>query len=497
MTQEEIRKYQELSIEVMRGSIQERRADAKPSPYVGAVLVRGDGSVVTAYRGELREGDHAEFTLIERKCRSEKLDGYTLFATLEPCAPGARHFPKLGCAERIVNARIGKVYIGIEDPDPTVCRKGIAHLLNHGIEVEMYPQDLQKEIEECNKEFLAAAYERARKAEEDDKQEEIVLSQTEKAVPFISLDELDYNLLRKFMERAHMADLETLEGAQDLLMLGIVDKLEEDGKSKYVPTGQGLLLFGKRPEMLFHQAVIRATYKTQGRGEDIFNIEGPLVEQPQKAYDWYKDRIARQIDRSAPGRKTIYDYPLEVINELVKNAILHRDYDIDGAPIYLEINDDAIIIKSPGLPVSPIKLEQIVNFSASSLSRNPKIMYVFDRLDLAEQRGLGFSTVKELPEKHSIPLPIVTYEDPYIVFTLPRNAIAATRLDERLAGLDEHDVAAIDYIKLMGGKVTKAQFAKKFNLIDRTAERHLKHLVEMGVLETEGVSRATIYKLKD
>lgn len=497
MTQEEIRKYQELSIKVMRDSIQERRADAKPSPFVGAVLVRDNGSFETAYRGELREGDHAEFTLIERKCRSEKLDGYTLFATLEPCAPGARHFPKLGCAERIVNARIGKVYIGIEDPDPTVCRKGIAHLLNHGIEVEMYPQDLQKEIEECNKEFLAAAYERARIAEEEDKQEEIVLSQTEKAVPFISLDELDHNLLRKFMERANMADSETLEGANDLLMLGIVDKLEEDGKSKYVPTGQGLLLFGRRPEMVFHQAVIRATYKTHGRGEDIVNIEGPLVEQPQKAYDWYKDRIARQIDRSAPGRKTIYDYPLEVINELVKNAILHRDYDIDGAPIYLEINDDAIIIKSPGLPVSPIKLEQIVNFSASSLSRNPKIMYVFDKLDLAEQRGLGFSTVKELPEKHSIPLPIVTYEDPYIIFTLPRNAIAATRLDERLAGLGEHDVAAIDYIKLSGGKVTKAQFAKKFNLIDRTAERHLKHLVEMGVLETEGVSRSTIYKLKE
>ena len=81
MTQQEIRKYQKLSIKVMRDSIQERRADAKPSPYVGAVLVRDDGSVVTAYRGELREGDHAEFTLIERKCRSERLDGYTLFAT--------------------------------------------------------------------------------------------------------------------------------------------------------------------------------------------------------------------------------------------------------------------------------------------------------------------------------------------------------------------------------------------------------------------------------
>jgi len=497
MTQEDIRKYQELSIEVMRGSIQERRADAKPSPFVGAVLVRDDGSVETAYRGELREGDHAEFTLLERKCRSEKLDGYTLFATLEPCAPGARHFPKLGCAERIVNARIGKVFIGIEDPDPTVCRKGIAHLLKHGIEVEMYPQDLQKEIEECNKEFLAAAYERARNAEENENLENVPLSSTEKPLPFVALDEMNPDILRKFMEKANMANLESLEGAKDLLMLGIVDKVDDGDRSKYVPTGQGLLLFGMRPTIIYHQAVIRATYKTQNRGEDIITIDGPLVEQPQKAYNWYKDRIARQIDRSEPGRRTVYDYPLEVINELVKNAILHRDYDLEGAPIYLEINDDAIIIKSPGLPVKPIKLEQIVNFSAPSLSRNPKIMYVFDKLDLAEQRGLGFSTVRELPEKHNVPLPIVTYEDPYIIFTLPRNADAATRVDDRFANLSGNDVLALDFIRLSGGKVTKAQFAKKFNLIDRTAERRLKHLVDAGIVETEGVSRATVYKLKE
>ena len=62
----------------------------------------------------------------------------------EPCAPGARKHPKLGCAERIVNARIKKVWIGIEDPDPTVDRKGIKYLLDNGVEVEMFDADLRK-----------------------------------------------------------------------------------------------------------------------------------------------------------------------------------------------------------------------------------------------------------------------------------------------------------------------------------------------------------------
>jgi len=103
----------ELAIEAMRQSFNELRADGKASPLVGAVLRKADGTVETACRGELRYGDHAEFTLLERKNRHCKLDGAVLFATLEPCAPGARNHPKLSCAELIVLARIKEVWVGI------------------------------------------------------------------------------------------------------------------------------------------------------------------------------------------------------------------------------------------------------------------------------------------------------------------------------------------------------------------------------------------------
>ena len=151
------RKLMEQAIEVMRQSVNEPRSDGKASPKVGAVLLKTDGTMETACRGELRHGDHAEFTLLERKNRSNKLDGGVLFVTLEPCAPNSRRHPKLPCAERIVLARIREVWVGVEDPDPTVDRKGIKYLQDAGIKVEMFDRDLQEIIREENQAFFDQA----------------------------------------------------------------------------------------------------------------------------------------------------------------------------------------------------------------------------------------------------------------------------------------------------------------------------------------------------
>jgi len=124
--------YMEPAVETMQKSMNESRID-KSSPLVSAVLVFPDGRVETACRGELSDGDHAEYTLLERKLSTENLSGATLFAILEPCAPGARSETKTSCAERIVNRRISKVWIGIEYPDPQVDGKRFRYRMDNRI----------------------------------------------------------------------------------------------------------------------------------------------------------------------------------------------------------------------------------------------------------------------------------------------------------------------------------------------------------------------------
>jgi ATP-dependent DNA helicase RecG len=484
------RQYMEMAIVVMNKSIQEPRDD-KVSPKVGAILIKTDGEVETAYRGELRQGDHAEFTLLERKNRAVPLDGSFLFATLEPCAPGARKHPKLGCAERIVNARIKKVWIGIEDPDPTVDRKGIKYLIDNGVEVEMFDADLQEEIRKANNQFIKEAEERAKQAKSE--KQPVLLTEKEKVEAKSHLDDLSKTQLNSFINKANLeVEIESQKFHRVFTQLGLLKML----KGSYTPTGLGLLLFGERPQLVYPNALIRATYKTEGRGENIETIEGSLLVQADRIQDWYESHIGRQIDRSRVERQTIYDYPLVVFREAIINAIVHRDYDLEGAPIYFEINDEAIIIKSPGEPVSPLKLEQIKTFNAPSLSRNPKIMYVFDQMKLVEQRGLGFLTIKELPEKFGLPLPLVSYEEPYMVFKFPRSGEALKSIsdNDQLNQLNSDELRGYDFIRIKE-RITRKEYEDYFAFDKKKAERHLTHMTEIGLIDRKGAGRGTYYEI--
>jgi ATP-dependent DNA helicase RecG len=486
------RVYMELAIDEMNKSIHEPRKD-KSNPNVGAVLIKPDGTVETAHRGKLRYGDHAEFTLLERMNRSNILDGSVLFTTLEPCAPGARSHPKLSCAERIVNARIEKVWIGIEDPDPKVDRKGIKHLENHGIKCEMFDPDLQKIIMEQNEAYIKEAKERAKKADEE--KEEVILSEKETVESRANLQDLSQVHIEKFFEKAGIkTKYDSKEAHRILVQLGILK--EKD--NAFIPTGLGLLIFGTNPQLVYPNAMVRAVFKTKGRGEEPENFAGPIVSQSGAAMNWFEEKIGFQINREKAERKKIYDYPAGAIRETLTNAIVHRDYDIEGAPVYFEINDKAIIIKSPGQPVHPIKFEQIERLNAPSLSRNPKIMYIFDQLELVEQRGLGFQTIKELPDKYGLPLPLVEFEDPYIVFTFPRSMSVIKDLSnkEGISELTEEELKGYQWVKL-NGIVTTSDYAEHFEFNMKKAQRHLFKFKELGLVILEGRGPSAKYFIPD
>ena len=473
--------YMKISIEEMKKSVQEERKAGEISPKVGAVLVRPDGSYTTAFRGELRDGDHAEYTLLERKCINENLKDCIVYSTLEPCFD--RNPPKIGCCKRIAKARIKKVYVGTGDPFPSVNGKGIKYLVDHGIEVEAYPQELQKEIERLNGDFIA--YAETRRDQENKKAEKDYKEETERVVRTIDMQTLDEKLLARFLKAAKVSEAERNGFLVDMSLAD-----EDDGTLK--PTGLGLLLFGKKPQSLYPNAVIKTMVKHKGKVIEANTIEGRIPKQLDEANKWYERNLPSHISREEAERKKVYDYPLEVIRELIGNAVVHRDYGLKGAPVYFEINDQSIIIKSPGLPEPPVSLEQIKSFTAPSFSRNPVIMYVLDKLNYAEQRGFGFETVKDLTKKN-IPLPVVRYNAPYIEMILPLTMDGAVGL---YGNLSEKEIKVLEYIRTRG-ETSSADIQTHFGLVQKPVSRILTKLKENDYIESIGQARNTRYRVKE
>ncbi len=122
------------------------RGKVNPNPLVGAVIVK-DGRVIGEGWHECYGGLHAERNAF-RNC-AESAAGATLYVTLEPCCHYGKTPP---CTDIIIERGIGRVVVGLPDPNPLVAGKGIQLLQEAGIEVVCGVEE--EALQEQNRVFL-------------------------------------------------------------------------------------------------------------------------------------------------------------------------------------------------------------------------------------------------------------------------------------------------------------------------------------------------------
>jgi len=218
---------------------------------------------------------------------------------------------------------------------------------------------------------------------------------------------------------------------------------------------------------------------------------------PEQVLQWLHDKLPNVIDRTEAKRGQKGDLLFELIREGVVNALVHRDYTIPGAKCQLFVWPDKIEIRSPGLPVPPITMEQMQSFSAPMLSRNPILHYVFAKMGLAEERGLGLKSLKQRALDAGLPLPKFSWNDPYLVLTLFPSVSATTttlppEIREKLMGAER---GGWEWLSTKG-RATSAEYAKANKVDARTARRHLKHFAELGLVRSIGSGPATVHEVR-
>jgi len=120
-----------------------------PNPSVGCCLVVDDKIIGEGYTS-ISGGNHAEVNAINSVKDKSLLKLSTIYVTLEPCCHHGKTPP---CVDKIIANGIKQVVIGIKDPNPLVCGKGIEKLKENGVEV--ISGVLKSECIEHHKRFLS------------------------------------------------------------------------------------------------------------------------------------------------------------------------------------------------------------------------------------------------------------------------------------------------------------------------------------------------------
>jgi pyrimidine deaminase RibD-like protein len=139
------RKFCEAAIAEARKSVAE---DDRLHPYVGVVIVKDGKILATGYRGESGDGNHGEYCALKKLSEADA-QGTTVYTTLEPCS--TRKPPKKPCTQRLIEGKVARVVYGIADKHESVY--GHASLVEAGIEIGFFPNDLMQELLALNKKW--------------------------------------------------------------------------------------------------------------------------------------------------------------------------------------------------------------------------------------------------------------------------------------------------------------------------------------------------------
>jgi len=224
-----------------------------------------------------------------------------------------------------------------------------------------------------------------------------------KPVPGASLDALDLRRLQDYFTRVLDGDAPREEDNTGWERLLTNVDLFTESAGQRVATVDGMLLFGRQPHRFLPQSGIRAIcyagadrdYATRA-DEDIRGAMVPLGAASQDtAEPGLIERTLQFVRRNTQpsahledGRRVDrWEYPEDVVREVIVNAIVHRDYSIHGTEVLLEIFADRLEVTSPGrLPntVTPDGMRDGLRFS-----RNQTLVNVMRDYGFAEARGMG------------------------------------------------------------------------------------------------------------
>ena len=217
-------------------------------------------------------------------------------------------------------------------------------------------------------------------------------------IPSASMEDISVDAFRSFIRAWGRAteDVPQPKLEDDLRNFGVCGM--SDGELR--PTLYGLAFFGRdfhvhpQTTCLFIQC---AAYSGTDRASKLLsatNSRGRLKEQVNHATDWFRS-LGHGERYSGLYREDIPLLPDAVIREALVNAVIHRNYELTGSSVMLEVFSDRVDVTSPGTLPNHVTVDE-VRAGGTVRSRNELIANAMVVLGLMGRRGSGWLLMRRL-----------------------------------------------------------------------------------------------------
>ena len=199
------------------------------------------------------------------------------------------------------------------------------------------------------------------------------------------------------------------------------------------------------------------------------------------------NRVTVDIKSSAK-EKRYYQYPMAALQQLTRNAIMHRSYEGTNAPVMVYMFDDRIEISNAGGLYGRVTPE---NFGQAGVAdyRNPNVAEVMKILNHVQRFGVGIRLAQDELKRNGSK-PATFKHDPVntICTVWALGEVKATEQDT-LQVTHQDTLQVTHHVKtllnIMSGEMGRSELMEKLELADRVnfSKNYIKPALEQGFVE--------------
>ena len=196
-----------------------------------------------------------------------------------------------------------------------------------------------------------------------------------------------------------------------------------------------------------------------------------------------------------------YLYPEAACREALVNAIVHRNYAIQGRGIEIEIYTDRMEIKSPGMLLSTISLNEIKKRTGAHESRNPMLARVLREVGYVREMGEGIRRIYDELRKNALAEPEFENTNSGFNVTFYHKSMYDPKVKLWLENFEKYKLTenqlAVVTLGYNNQLFSTQDIIGKLGIVDTDQVRQiLTPLRTLGIIERELTDNQTFYQSK-